>query len=264
MGHGIGGTKSAGLLPFARRFLEAGYATVMFDYLYFGDSQGSPENTMSVAQELQDFRDVIAWARRQEHLWDIHRIIAWGSSFGGMHVASLMAQDHGLAAGIMQCPCVDGLAAARMNPILKSLRMVAIGLADWLWSFISEDPIYVPLVSDGELALAVMSGSEATQGWNRMLVNAEGTMPKNKISARVLLFIPFYRPINQIHTSVKPILVVLPTWDNQAPLAAAEEAARLAPFGEVLRLPGGHFDVYEGGAGFDENIKGQLDFLRRI
>jgi fermentation-respiration switch protein FrsA (DUF1100 family) len=265
MGHGIGGVKAAGLPSFAEQFVRAGYAAVMFDYLHFGESEGQPANLMSISRELQDFRDVIAWARQQHNLWDTHRVVVWGSSFGGMHVTSLMAQDYGLAAGIMQCPCVDGFAAARKSPALNSLRMFSLSLADWLWSFFSAEPIYVPLVMDenSTCPIAVMPGSEALEGWNRLHIGAAAP-PTNKISARTLLTIPFFRPITQINRSVKPILAVLPTWDNQAPLAKAEKAVRLAPLGEALRVPGGHFDLYDGCIGFDENISGQINFLKRV
>ena len=265
MGHGIGGVKAAGLPIFAERFVRAGYAAVVFDYLHFGESEGQPANLMSISRELQDYRDVITWARQQHDLWDTHKVVVWGSSFGGMHVTSLMAQDHGLAAGIMQCPCVDGFAAARKSPALNLLRMLPLALADWLGSFFSAEPIYVPLVMDENSTrpIAAMPGSEALEGWNRLLIGVAAP-PTNKISARTLLAIPFFRPITQIHRSVKPILAVLPTWDNQAPLAKAEEAIRLAPLGEALRVPGGHFDVYNGGIGFDENISGQINFLEKV
>lgn len=65
-------------------------------------------------------------------------------------------------------------------------------------------------------------------------MNAAGTPPKNKISACVLLAIHFHRPISRIHRSIKPILAILPTWNNQTPLGKAEEAARLAPAGEAV------------------------------
>lgn len=265
MGHGIGGVKAAGLSPFAEQFARAGYAAVMFDYLHFGESEGLPVNLMSISRELEDFRDVIAWARQQHSLWDTQKVVVWGSSFGGMHVTSLMAQDHGLAGGIMQCPCVDGFGAAIKSPAWCLFPMLALALADWVLSLFSTEPIYLPLVADGSsrFPIAVMPGSEALEGWNRLLTDVV-TPPMNKISARTLLVIPFSRPFVHIHRSIKPVLAVLPTWDNQTSLAKAEEAVRLAPLGEAIRVPGGHFDLYEGGIGFDENVRGQIEFLEKL
>ncbi|KAJ5105279.1 hypothetical protein NUU61_002626 [Penicillium alfredii] len=130
MGLGIGAVKAAGPLPFAERFVAAGYATLRFDYLFFGESEGKPANLMSIPRELQDFLDVVAWARQQDNQWDVNRLIVWGTSFGGMHITALMAEDHGLAAGIMQCPCVDGLAAVMKVSLWRTLRMLPFILGD--------------------------------------------------------------------------------------------------------------------------------------
>jgi uncharacterized protein len=61
MGGGIGLVQSGGLPPFAEAFQAEGYAALTLDYLSFGSSQGTPRNVLSLSQELQDFRDVIAW-----------------------------------------------------------------------------------------------------------------------------------------------------------------------------------------------------------
>src|SRR5437016_3476235 len=65
MGHGIGAVKDAGLAPFAKAFAAHGYAAITFDYLHFGQSDEQPRNLMVISSQLQDFRDVIAWARNQ-------------------------------------------------------------------------------------------------------------------------------------------------------------------------------------------------------
>lgn len=272
MAHGIGAVKAAGLLPIANRLVSAGYAALLFDYLHFGESDGQPSNVLSVPRELQDFKDVIAWARAQSENWDTKRVVVWGTSFGGMHVTSLMSEDSGLAAGIMQCPCVDGLAAARKMSLSRTLRMMPYSVADWLRSFVSEEPIYVPLFGEGDgdgvgagtdSPPAVMSGPEVVKGWKRMCTDKDAYFP-NKLAARSLLSLPFFRPVLRVHRSVRPLLVVLPTWDTLAPLEEAEDVVRLAPLGEGLRVPGGHFDVYEGGVAFERNMQGQLKFLERV
>ena len=42
MGHGFGGTKDAGLQPFAERISAAGIDVLAFDYRGFGASSGEP------------------------------------------------------------------------------------------------------------------------------------------------------------------------------------------------------------------------------
>ncbi|KAK1462133.1 hypothetical protein CMEL01_14100 [Colletotrichum melonis] len=266
MGHGIGAIKAAGLTPFASHFTAEGYTAVTFDYLGFGDSEGFPRNVLDVGNELQDFRDVIKWVREPDQsTWvDSSRIVAWGSSFGGMHTTVLMAEDHELAAGIAQCPLVDGLAGVMQMPLLRSLRLATTAAADIVGSYIlgTKEPKYVDLISDGSTT-AVMASQEAYDGWNR-LSPGDGRDWPNVIAGRSLLNIMINRPLLHIHKSTRPYLVILPTWDNEASLGAAEDCVKRAPFGEALRVDGGHFDLYKGGIAFEKNIAGQKEFLRRV
>ncbi|KAL1850268.1 hypothetical protein Plec18170_006963 [Paecilomyces lecythidis] len=52
--------------------------------------------------------------------------------------------------------------------------------------------------------------------------------------------------------------------DSVAPKPAAEKVAREALYGELLTVPGGHFDVYENGIGYEDNLRAQLEFLRQV
>ncbi|KAJ5113807.1 alpha/beta fold family hydrolase [Penicillium angulare] len=264
MGHGIGAIKAAGLAPFASAFAAKGYYAITFDYLHFGESDGQPRNLLSIPGELQDFRDVISWARQQPDRFDLQRIVVWGSSFGGMHTTALIASDHELAGAIAQCPCVDSYAASNMQPFSKSLRIARMAISDWTRSLFGKEPIYINLTGDGlpGSSIALMEGSDVMEGWDR-ISPSEVDFP-NIITARSLLEFPINRPVLNVKNSRKPYLIVLPTYDNQAPLEAAEAAVRNAPFGEGLRVPGGHFDMYADGISFDANISGQLTFLEKI
>lgn len=152
MGYGIDAVKAAGLEAFAKGFNNEGHAAVMLDYLSFGLSEGMPRNTMTIAGELQDFRNVIAWVRKQ-HDFDSTKLVVWGTSFGGMHVTALLAEDHETAAGIAQCPCVDGVAAVKKVPLLRFLKFMSVGLRDYICSYFYDESIYIALASDGKPAL---------------------------------------------------------------------------------------------------------------
>ncbi|KNG81076.1 alpha/beta fold family hydrolase [Aspergillus nomiae NRRL 13137] len=264
MCHGIGAIKAAGLAPFASAFAAKGYYAITFDYLHFGESDGQPRNFLSISGELQDFRDVIAWARQQPDRFDPKQIVVWGSSFGGMHTTAIIASDHELAGAIAQCPCVDSFAAAKRQPLLKSLRITQMAISDGIRSLFGKEPIYINLTGNGSSgsAIALMEGSEVIQGWQR--ISPSDVAFPNIITARSLLEFPMHRPVLGVKKSKKPYLIVLPTYDNEAPLEAAEAAVRNAPLGEGLRVPGGHFDLYAGGIAFDANLSGQLAFLDRI
>ncbi|KAF6791393.1 alpha beta hydrolase [Colletotrichum musicola] len=265
MGHGIGAIKAAGLRPFASAFTAEGYVAVTFDYIGFGESEGHPRNVLSVRDQLQDFRDLLKWARdpEQEDLVDASHLVAWGSSFGGMHVTMLMSEDHALAAGIAQCPLVDGLAGCLQMPLLRSLKLAAVAAADIGGRLVgAEEPRYVKMVSDGS-STAVMASKEVEEGWARLAPD-DGEAWPNMIAGRSLFSMLVSRPLLHVHKSTRPYLVVLPTWDHEASLGAAEECVRRAPLGEALRVEGGHFDLYRGGISFEKNVEGQKEFLRRI
>ncbi|KAI1083240.1 Alpha/Beta hydrolase protein [Whalleya microplaca] len=265
MAHGIGAIKAGGLSPFADVFNSAGYAAVTFDYIGFGASEGNPRNLLYVRDQLQDYRDVIAWVRgAEQRSWvDPRNIVAWGTSFGGMHVSALMAEDHELKAGILQCPLVDGLAGSLQIPLITSLQLTAVAIMDAIGAlFGAREPRYIDLTSDGSTP-AIMASPEVIEGWARVAPENGETWP-NVITGRSLFSIMAARPLLSIHKSTAPLLVVLPTWDHEASLDAAEECVRRAPLGEGLRVAGGHFDLYKGGPSFDANVKGQLEFLKRV
>jgi hypothetical protein len=51
--------------------------------------------------------------------------------------------------------------------------------------------------------------------------------------------------------------------DAIAPVPAGLEVARRAPEAELFRSVGGHYDVYEGGEGFADVLRTEVDFLHR-
>ena len=48
MAHGLGGTRRMRLTAFAERFVAEGYACLVFDYRYFGDSEGQPRQLLDI------------------------------------------------------------------------------------------------------------------------------------------------------------------------------------------------------------------------
>ncbi len=167
MGAGIGLVKAGGLEPFAEAFQGEGYAALALDYLSFGESEGTPRNILNLAQELQDFRDVIAWVRGNPS-FDNEKIIAWGSSLGSMHPTALIAEDYGLAAAIVQCPAVDGLLSALQIPLWRTLPLTVLALLDTIGSWFGLSPIYLTVANTGKDKLAIMSAPDVAEGWARI------------------------------------------------------------------------------------------------
>jgi uncharacterized protein len=131
MAHGIGGIKAGGLAPFAERFREEGFVAIAFDYRNFGGSGGQPREVLSVPRQRADYSTVIGWAVEQPYI-DPRQIIAWGTSFAGMHVVELAVSDNRLAAAVAQAPLKNGI------------RLFGLARLDRLGSPLGRVPIYIP------------------------------------------------------------------------------------------------------------------------
>ena len=109
-------------------------------------------------------------------------------------------------------------------------------------------------------SLAVMTSPDAEPGFRS--IDPPGSTWRNEAAARVALRVGTYRPGRGAGRIAAPILYVLAEDDEITPPRFAEAAADRAPRAEVLRYPGGHFDLYAG-SGFERVIGDQVQFLRR-
>jgi hypothetical protein len=71
----------------------------------------------------------------------------------------------------------------------------------------------------------------------------------------LLLSLSWRRPVRRAASVRAPFWLVVPEADTIAPVPAALEVARRAPGAELFRSAGGHYDVYEGGAGFADVLR---------
>ena len=258
LGHGLGGTREAGLAPYARRFAEAGIAALVFTYRHFGDSDGEPRQLLDIKRQLGDWDAALAYGRSLDGI-DGDRVALWGTSFGGGHVIETAARDGGVAAVVSQCPFTDGLAAIRAAGLRNLARAVAPALRDELTRLRRKPPVLVPLVGPpGSTALMTSPDSEA--GY-RALIPA-GVDFEDKVSARFLNRVGLYRPGRSARKVRCPILFCLCDEDALAPAETAARYAAQAPLGEVQRYPIGHFDIYRGDP-FERAVRDQTDFLVR-
>lgn len=260
MAHGFGGTREAGLVPFAERFAEAGFAALVFDYRHFGASDGQPRQLLSVRRQLQDWAAALACARSLPGV-DPRRVVAWGTSFSGGHALVAGARDGNVAAIICQCPMMDGLAASRAlvgyAGFGQLLRLLGHGLAD-LAAAAGGGAHYVPNVGRPG-SLAMMSSPDAEPGFRAMAPPGFDY----RIAARVGLTLWSYRPLLYAPRVRCPVLLLVCERDSVAPVVAAEAVAqRLGAQATVRRYPVGHFDIYNGPA-FQQSVADQIAFLRR-
>jgi uncharacterized protein len=261
MAHGFGGTKDAGLLPFAEAYASAGLDVLLFDYRGFGDSTGEPRQFAWPSRHREDYTSAVEFARGLDGV-DPDRIVLWGTSWSGGHVVYVAAEDPRIAAVLTQTPDFDGLATlrniGRYAGLGQQMRLTALGVQDVVRMLRGQEPLMIPTVGrPGELA--GMTTEESEPGMRAIA----GPTWHNEVTARAVFAEWTNRAIKRMDSLRCPILVLIADRDSVAPSAATRAAAWEAKgWVEVREYPCLHFDVYVG-EWRDRAIADQLHFLRR-
>jgi dienelactone hydrolase len=262
MAHGLGAVKALRLSAYAERFHAAGYACLVFDYRYFGDSEGEPREMLSIRSQRQDWQAAVAFARTLPEI-DADRVVVWGTSFAGGHVVAIAALDPRIAAAVAQCPFLDGIASVRQIPLRETLALVAMGARDLLAHARGREPVRIKAAArPGEVGL--MSSPLDVESLLALLAASgiDEADYQNDVPARVALTIPAARPGRAARDVRCPILFCVADRDNLAPAEATVRLAARAPRGEIKRYDTGHFDIYLG-QDFEAAVTDQLAFLAR-
>lgn len=263
MAAGGGVTKEPGTDPFAQRFHEAGFSVLAFDYRRLGESGGQPRQLLRIGEQLADWRAAIACAARLPGV-DPARLAAWGFSLSGGHIFRVAAANPGLAAAIAQTPLADGVAATRIasryQKPLAMLRFTGRGLLDALGGLAGRRPLLVPLAG-APGTVAMLTTPDGRDG-DRAL-NPGNRYPEwqQSVAARSALRVGMYRPGRAASRVTCPLLVLACDQDQSVLAGPAARAAELAPAGELVRMPGGHYEPFL--AGHEDAVAAELSFLRR-
>ena len=256
MAHGFSATRDDGLPAYAEAFCDAGFAVILFDYRHFGASTGQPRQLLDIGRQQDDYRAVVDWARHIDGI-DPDRIALWGSSFSGGHVLAVAAGDPRIAAVIAQAPFTDSLPAIRQIPLTNLVRAGAAALRDRVGAMLGRAPVLIPAVGEPG-TFAVMTTSDADTGF-RDLIGPE-SLWRNEIAARLVLTLPFYRPVRFAARLQMPVLFCVCDDDVVTPPSSTITAAREAPRGQLHRYHYGHFDIYR-----DPAVKAdQIAFLNDV
>lgn len=259
MAHGLGGTRAAGLEPFARRFAEAGLAVLVFDYRGFGKSDGEPRQVVDVRLQLQDWAAAIAHARSIKSI-NPRRIALWGSSFSGGLVVAAAVADGRVAAVSSQGGMLDGQAA--LLHLLKSEGAIQVGKVsalaalDAMRAKLGLPRVMLPVVATPG-SMGVLTTPDSLPGYLAI------TPPDwvNAISLSWMLTLPLFRPNLMAKHLPCPTLFCIAEHDAVVPPAAVEDAAKRAGSkAEVRRYPRGHFDIYVN-EGFEDSVRDQTAFF---
>ena len=263
MAGGLAVTKEPATDRFAKRFANAGFSVLAFDFRHLGESGGHPRQLVRIGRQLDDWRTALGFARTLAEV-DAARIAAWGFSLSGGHVLRIAAGDRSLAAAIAHSPLADGQAAMpnalRHTSPGALLRLTGLGVLDAIGGALGRDPLLIPLVGERG-SVASLTTPDALNGPRALDPDGRYLGWWREVAASSALRLGFYRPGRSAPRVGCPLLVLAYDDDGAAPPAAATRAARKAPRGELARLPGGHYEAFM--AGHERAAALQLDFLGR-
>ena len=260
MAHGFGSPRAMRLYAYAEQFVAAGYVVCVFDYRFFGDSEGQPRQLLDVDEQLVDWRNAVDFTRSLDGV-DEKRIVGWGTSFAGGHVLTLGGNGVRFAAIIAQVPHVDGIAAVRATGLGHALRLAPAAISDSIRAVLGRSPRYVNSVGLPG-ARAVMVSPDAMRGRDRLVLESglsDGDYPET-VAARILLKIWRYSPGRTMSAIECPTLVQIASEDSVTPASVAQRAAAKVRNATVRTYVGGHFDPYVEPM-FSSVIADQLSFL---
>ena len=242
MAGGFAVTKEPGTDLFARRFCDAGFAVLAFDYRRLGESGGSRARSCASAEQLADWQAAIGFAATLPGV-DPARLAIWGFSVSGGHVFRIAARSPRLAAAIAQTPNADGPAAAR-NAARHQRPLAMLRLAGWRRPRRARrpgrpPPRLVPLAGEpGTVALAHDTGrpgrGPSAQPGQQVSRTGSRRSPPARRSA-----LAFYRPGRDAALVRCPLLVLVCDQDQTALAGPAAALPSERPAAELVRLPGG-------------------------
>ena len=92
---------------YARSFVDAGLAALVFDYRNLGVSDGMPRQHLDPWGQIRDYRNALTFLTRHPAI-DSDRLGVWGISYSGGHALILGATDPRVRCLVSQIPVVDG------------------------------------------------------------------------------------------------------------------------------------------------------------
>ena len=260
MANGFSGTMDWILPSYAEGFAVAGFAVLIFDYRFFGESEGQPRQLIDVKQQREDIRAATDFARRTEGI-DPARIALWGTSLGGGHVIVVAADDPEIAAVIAQVPGID-LASKEARatvklPARQIVRLLSAALRDALQGALGLPPHYAKVFGEPDEA-AVFSDPALKPRFDALMAGSPTW--RNQFTPRFYLNPPRYQ-LGTAERVTMPLLVCVADREVYGNPHFQAKIGHLAPRGEVLHYDADHFDFYH--RILDQVVSAEIDFLRR-
>lgn len=258
MAHGFGAHKDWGLLPFADRFVKAGFAVLRFDYRGFGKSGGQPRRVVDGQAHVKDWSSALDAVRARTDV-DAQRVGIWGTSYSGGQVLVVGAQRPDIVKAVSaQVPFVSGLQSGLRFPLKYQPMAAWYGLRDLMRSD-KEEPIYVPIIAKD--AFSALICDECAEGYKKLV--PPGQEAENKVAARIFMTLPWFTPANSAKNIQAPTLVMAAEKDGLIPIDGVRDMVKEIKRVDYVELPGAdHFAPYTGPL-FEQVVTRQTAFFRK-
>ncbi|KFY86915.1 hypothetical protein V500_07307 [Pseudogymnoascus sp. VKM F-4518 (FW-2643)] len=265
MTHGLAGRKEQLLPDFAERFLEAGYAVLLYDNRNWGESDGKPRNELDPFQQARDYFQAFDYAASLPEV-DETMIVYWGTSMSGGTALFAASIDKRIRGVIAQVPFAsdDFLEEQRKQilPLLFSNQQnVREGAASVM---INATPDSLEEATQG-LSCAALPHPDVFVFLDELKRRDIIPFEKN-VTLQSMLHVFNFDAKSFIHRiAPTPLLMVVADNDITVPTSLQLQAFQraLEPKKLAVIRDAGHFEVYMGRK-FEENITIQIKFLEDL
>lgn len=241
MVNGFTGVKEQILPDFAAKFVDAGFVTMVFDYRYFGDSEGEPRSQNFPLELVEDCRNAITWISDQPEV-DSQRIGIWGTSYGGGLVLYVSTYDRRVKAVVSQVPFALSPEQRRTRNPENYDNMGKLLLRDRVVRYKTGVVNYMKVVApEGEPC--VLPGKEPYDEY------MAGKQPnwRNQVTLESLEKMREFDPVSMVHMiSPTPLLFIVAEKESFCPLDAVKAIYEKARNPKAMKtFPVFHFEMYK-------------------
>ena len=256
-----GGPIGAGgrpLSPYAERLAAAGYAAFSFDFRHTGDSDGDPRNLVSPARQRPDWEAALSGLHSRGDV-ATDRTVLWGVGLAAAGALAVAADDLRISGVVAQTPVLSGRAFLRDRGLAGVAGGLLAGVRDRVQSLVRR-PYTVPVVSGGADGASGRFALVSTPSASRAYRDLGGDGWSNRTPARSILSLWRHTNDDDWRRPTCPVLLVGGERDNLVGIDRVAAAAASLPDATLVRLPAGHFDLYDGD-GLDRCVRHGVAFL---
>ena len=262
MAHGFSLVKEAYLDKYAEIFCQGGFAVLVFDYRNFGESDSYLPQHLEPYEQIKDYRNAISWLSTLPEI-DENNIGIWGTSYSGGHVLHIGAVDKRVKAVVAQVPTINGRKGAERKMGHEKFEQFLKNLTNYRTErYITGERKMHPVVSED--GVAAQPHPDAYK-WFTETAKTVAPSWKNEITLESMEHYVEYNPASFIEfISPTPLMMIAAMDDGITPpdliIEAFEEQAKEPK--KLLKLPRGHFDVYNGPT-FEQASKESLKWFQQ-